>query len=191
MNLQETARLCRIIAALSPSQKIDADTPDVWQVVLADVTLSDALEAAKAIAKRQPYIAPADLVNEARRLRTHRLDDVGVPTPNVDPDDAGAYAEELRALTAAVASGQMDRAARARYDAGGMTLTGAQPKYALGSQMRSRPAIAAAFGSVFRDARGQRSTPRARPVPSLAQVEEREADHLAAARARLDTQGQS
>jgi hypothetical protein len=183
MNLQETARLCRIIAALSPSQKIDADTPDVWQVVLADVTLPDALEAAKAIAKRQPYIAPADIVNEARRLRTKRLDDVGVPTPNVDPDDAGAYAEELRALTAAVASGSMDAAARARYDAGGMTLTGAAPKYALGSQMRPRPAIAAAFGSVFRDAGGNRPRPKHTDRPAADP-----AKRLESARARLDAE---
>lgn len=187
MNLQETARLCRLVAALSPSQRFDEATPDVWVVILEDVTLADGLEAAKVLAKRQPYIAPADLVTEAKRLRVTRLERVGVPTPNVDPDDAKAYAEEQRALTAAVASGAMGHDERLQYDRGGYTLTGATPKYALGSEMKSRPAIAAAFGGVFRDARGNRHAPRARQVPTLAQVE---ADDLASARARLDAEAQ-
>jgi hypothetical protein len=191
VNLAETSRLCRLIEQISPAQKFNEETPAAWFVLLEEVTLADALEAAKALAKRQPYIAPADLVNESRRIRTHRLDDVGVPTPNVDPDDAGAFAEELRALTAAVASGQMDRAGRARYDAGGVTLTGAAPKYALGSEMKSRPAIAAAFGSVFRDARGQRRPSAGRPVRALAEREDEAHDTLAAARARLDAEAQS
>ncbi len=185
MNLEETTRLCRVVAACSPSQRFDEDTPLAWQVLLEDVPMADALEATKALAQRQPYIAPADIRAEAKRLRTKRLDNVGVPTPNVDPDDAKAYAEELRALTAMVASGQMDRAKRDRYEAGGVTVTGCPAHYALGSPMVQRPAIAAAFGAVFRDAKGTRHKPRERKVPTLAQVE---ADTLASARARLDAE---
>lgn len=144
MNAQETARLCRLIAALSPAQKMDDETPAVWSVILADVTLSDAMEAVKVIAARQPWIAPADIVAEARRLRKGRLESVGTPTPNVDPQDTQAWIAEQRALTAAVAAGQMDESGKREYERGGRTLTGAPPMYALDGPTSERPALMAA-----------------------------------------------
>ena len=145
MNLDETTRLCRLIAAVSPAQRMDAETPATWSVLLDDVSLSDAMECVKIIARRQPFIAPADIVAEAKRLRKARLAEVGTPTPNVDPEDTAAWIAEQRALTAAVADGRMDEAGKAEYERGGRTLTGAAPMYALDGPTSERPAIMAAI----------------------------------------------
>ena len=150
MNPSEAVRLCTLISALSPAQKFTDETPAVWAVVLEDVTLADAMEAVKVLARRQAFIAPADIVPEAKRLRARRLEQVGTPTPNVDPSDAPAYAAEQRALVAAVASGVMDEDGRAVYEAGGRTLSGARAYYALGHRLVERPAIHAAAGGAMR-----------------------------------------
>lgn len=195
MNVQEVIRLCRVAAALSPSQRFDDLTPDVWAVPLADVTLADALEAVKEISKRQPYIAPNDIISEVDRVRAKRLA-MRRPAPNVDPDDPQAQRAEMLAIRDAIASGRMDEAERDRYEAGGWNYIGTPPHYALGSAMVTRPAIAAAFGSMFRDARGVNRIPRGRLIRTLSEVEaegvpdDREA-RLAAARARADAEAQA
>lgn len=76
MNHDESARLCRVIAGLAPAQAFDETTPALWQGVLADVRLVDAMEAVKAIARRQPFVAPADVIAEVRSIRSRRLDGV-------------------------------------------------------------------------------------------------------------------
>ena len=127
MNAEETATLCRMIRALCPGQPMDDETPVIWAVVLEDLAMGDALAALKIVARRQVFIAPSDLLTEARKIRSARGTGL-LPTPNVDPENGPAYRAELRALAQADADGTLDAA---RYERGGQTLTGAVPLRAL------------------------------------------------------------
>ena len=70
MNALEAAVLCRFVKACCPQQKFDELTPDAWGLLLADVTLADAKAAVIAVAKRQPWVAPAEILAEIHR--SHR-----------------------------------------------------------------------------------------------------------------------
>jgi hypothetical protein len=146
MNLPEVHRLCRIIGELAPAQKFTEDTPVMWEAVLADVTLADALEALKAIAKRQPFIAPSDICAEVGAMRRARLQhsvDADGLLPNVDPDDVASWAIERRAILAAAAAGVLNPEA---YTASGQTLSGVPAMNAVTGEPRPdavRRAIAA------------------------------------------------
>jgi hypothetical protein len=121
VNIAETARLCKVIAAVAPAQKFDADTPAVWAGILEDVRIEDALAAVKTLGRRERFMAPVDIITEVRTIRTLRLQAVDKATPNVDPNDEGAYRAELAAIRSAVADGSLDVE---QYVAGGMCLTG-------------------------------------------------------------------
>ena len=108
MNVTETARLCKVIAAVAPAQKFDADTPAVWAGILEDIRIEDALAAVKTLGRRERFIAPVDIITEVRTIRTLRLQAVDKVTPNVHPDDEGAYRLELAAIRSAVADGTLD-----------------------------------------------------------------------------------
>lgn len=73
MNREEAAKLVRLVRAVAPAQKIDEFTPDVWAVVLDDIKLTDATQAVKQLARRQPYIGTSDIVGEVKKIRTERL----------------------------------------------------------------------------------------------------------------------
>lgn len=97
MNLTETVRLLRIVVALAPSQKVDEFTPDAWQIVLSDLSYDECAAAIGRVARRQPYVAPSDIVGEvlcSRRDRAARLPLGAVP--DADPDDPRAYTAALR-----------------------------------------------------------------------------------------------
>ena len=136
MNATETARLCMMISSLCPGQRMDEETPAVWAVVLEDLSLRDALEALKIVARRQVFIAPSDLISEGRKIRAARGSGL-LPTPNVDPENGPAYRAELRALAQADADGALDVA---DYERGGRTLTGAAPLRALDAVRVAVPA---------------------------------------------------
>ena len=70
MNATEAAVLCRFVKACCPQQKFDELTPDAWALLLSDVTLVDAKEAAITVAKRQPWVSPAEILAEV--YRSHR-----------------------------------------------------------------------------------------------------------------------
>lgn len=69
MNVDEVRRLLSFISAVSPSQRITADTPDAWLQLLHDVNYDDAYAAARRIAKRSVYVNVADIVAETRATR--------------------------------------------------------------------------------------------------------------------------
>lgn len=104
MNNQETAVLCRYVRSLCPQQKFDEYTPDAWHDVLGEHHLDDARTAAARIARRQPFVAPAEIAAEIRTIRAERLDGfMYVPQP--DDDDPRRYLANVRAQRDAVASG--------------------------------------------------------------------------------------
>ena len=73
MNAQEAAILCRYVAACCPQQKIDEFTPTVWADLLIDIRLEDAKEAVRTVLGKQPFIAPAEIIAEVRRVRAKRV----------------------------------------------------------------------------------------------------------------------
>lgn len=110
MNEEETVVLARYVKALCPQQKFDEFTADAWHDVLGDFSLIDARSAAAAVARRQPFVSPAEIIGEIKRLRGDRADSFqgpGLPAeiPDADPDDVPAYLAALRAQRTRAADG--------------------------------------------------------------------------------------
>ncbi|MDX3637781.1 hypothetical protein PV728_47935 [Streptomyces europaeiscabiei] len=110
MNPNETVVLARYVKALCPQQKFDEYTPDAWHDVLGDYQLTDARAAAAAVAKRQPFVSPAEIIGEIKRQRGDRADSFqgpGLPAeiPDANPDNVPAYLAALRAQRTRAADG--------------------------------------------------------------------------------------
>lgn len=110
MNPKETVLLTRYVKALCPQQKVDEYTPDAWHDVLADFALADARTAAAAVARKQPFVSPAEIVTEIRKQRDERAANYQGPglsaeIPDADPDDVPAYLSALRGLRTKAADG--------------------------------------------------------------------------------------
>lgn len=102
MTPDETVILTRYLRALCPQQRFDEYTPDAWHDVLSPYDLGDARQAAAAVAGRQPFVSPAEIIAEVRRARAGRIRHVHGPgqapeIPDADPDDVPAYLAALRA----------------------------------------------------------------------------------------------
>lgn len=110
MTPDETVVLARYVRALCPQQKFDEYTPDAWHDVLGDYRLDAARAAAAAVAKQQPFVSPAEIIEEIRKQRDARADSFqgpGLPAevPDADPDDVPAYLAALRAQRTRAAEG--------------------------------------------------------------------------------------
>lgn len=110
MTPDETVVLARYVRALCPGQKFDEYTPDAWHDVLADFALADARAAAAAVARKQPFVSPAEIIAEIRKQRDDRAADFQGPglsaeIPDADPDDVQAYLSALRGLRTRAADG--------------------------------------------------------------------------------------
>lgn len=110
MSPEETVVLARYVRALCPQQKFDEYTPDAWHDVLADFRLEDARAAAAAVARRQPFVSPAEIIAEITQIRSDRATDFqgpGLPAevPDADPDDVQAYLSALRGMRTRAADG--------------------------------------------------------------------------------------
>lgn len=77
MTPEEVVMLAAYVHALCPAQKIDQYTPDAWCDVFDEVpfSLADCREGAARVAARQPFVAPAEIIAEVRKIREGRLDD--------------------------------------------------------------------------------------------------------------------
>lgn len=112
MTPQETVVLARYVRALCPQQKFDEYTPDAWHDVLSDYRLDAARAAAAAVAKRQPFVSPAEIIAEIKQQRGDRATDFqgpGLPAevPDADPDDVQAYLAALRDQRTRAADGMV------------------------------------------------------------------------------------
>lgn len=110
MTPSETVVLARYVRALCPQQKFDEYTPDAWHDVLSEYQLADARAAAAAVAKRQPFISPAEIIDEIRQQRVDNVRDIqgagqAAEVPDADPDDVPAYLAALRAQRTRAADG--------------------------------------------------------------------------------------
>ncbi|MHC3427226.1 zinc finger domain-containing protein [Streptomyces sp. DT18] len=110
MTPNETVILARYVRALCPQQKFDEYTPDAWHDVLEDQDLTAARRAAAVVARRQPWVSPAEIINEIRESRAVAAADFqgpGLPAeiPDADPDDVPAYLAAIRAQRTRAANG--------------------------------------------------------------------------------------
>lgn len=112
MNHEEAVYLTRYVAACCPQQAIDEYTPDAWHDLLGDLDLAGCKEAAAAIGKRQPFVAPAEIRAEVRRLREDRLRRTLLPAPSPElADEPGRYRQALAAGIRRIADGMSVRKA--------------------------------------------------------------------------------
>lgn len=109
MNREEAVILCRMAKAACPQQAFDAYTPDAWAEILKDYRLEDAREALFVVARKQPFVSPAEIIAEVKKIRRKRIDEYGPITPpaDLDPDDTVAYREWWRDVQRAIADGDM------------------------------------------------------------------------------------
>ncbi len=98
MTPTEAIKLCRLVKACCPQQQVDEYTPDAWGELLGDLRLVDCVDAVKALAQRQPFIAPCEIRTEVRRIRNDRLDRAGVlmPPPDLPGEDYNRWLYETR-----------------------------------------------------------------------------------------------
>lgn len=84
--------LCRYVRACCPQQHMDKYTPDVWADLLDDVPYDVAEQAVIRIAKRQPWVAPAEIRAEVaviwREQQPARRAIAAVPDPQVGEIEA-------------------------------------------------------------------------------------------------------
>lgn len=106
MTHAETVMLTRYVKACCPQQAIDEYTPDAWHDLLGDLEFADCRTAAAEVARRQPFVAPAEIRAEVRRLRDDRLArEISVAPPAELADSPGRYRTELQAGIARIANG--------------------------------------------------------------------------------------
>jgi hypothetical protein len=97
MNPAESLALTRYVKAGCPQQAFDEFTPDAWHDLLSDLRFVDCKEAAKRIARRQPFCAPAEIRAEVHRLRSERIGRAfHLMSPPPDCPDYGAWLTEAR-----------------------------------------------------------------------------------------------
>lgn len=108
MTPAESLALVRIVRAACPSQKLDEFTPDVWHGLLEDLRFDDCRAGVMALAKRQPFLSPAEIRLEVRRIRTVRIDaNNDTATVDADPDDVHAWLLALRQGRRKIADGEL------------------------------------------------------------------------------------
>jgi hypothetical protein len=106
MTPQETVLLTAYVKACCPQQALGEYTPDAWHDLLGDLSLADCREAVAAVAKRQPFVAPAEIRAEVRRIREARLARTPLPAPPAElADEPGRYQRIVKANIERIAAG--------------------------------------------------------------------------------------
>ena len=156
MTPTETVMLTEYVQACCPQQVIGEYTPDAWHDILGDLSLVDCRAAVAAVARRQPFVAPAEIRAEVRRIRNDRL--ARELPPAVPPelaDKPGRYKAALDAGIARIADGKTRHlaiAAPVRKDPPPQEFTGARE--ALGPALpRSKQELARQQAAESRAAR--------------------------------------
>lgn len=105
MTPTEAVEIAAYVAALCPAQKFSEFTADTWGDVLAEYDRDEARAAVVAVAKRQPFIAPAEIIAEIRTVRAARIAAANLVYDG-DPTESGAESGlSLRALIRTAADG--------------------------------------------------------------------------------------
>lgn len=109
MTPREAWALTRYVAACCPQQAIDEYTPEAWHDLLGDLDFGDCKLAAAAVGRRQPFVAPAEIRAEVRRVRGDRVARALPPAPPAEMADRpveGRYAKAVLAAVRRIADGK-------------------------------------------------------------------------------------
>ncbi|MEU2797678.1 hypothetical protein [Streptomyces sp. NPDC007117] len=107
MTEEEAVQIAEYVAAACPAQKFGEFTPDVWGEILKPYAVDEARTAVIAVARRQPWISPAEIVEEIKTRREERIELAHVVYDG-DPNETGAQsAASRRALITAAADGRL------------------------------------------------------------------------------------
>ncbi|MBE4783951.1 hypothetical protein [Streptomyces caniscabiei] len=105
MTEEEAVQIAEYVQAACPAQKFGEYTPDVWGEILAPYAVDEARAAVIAVARRKPFVSPAEIVTEIRERRAERIELANVVYDG-DPTETGAdSAASVRALIQAAADG--------------------------------------------------------------------------------------
>lgn len=105
MTEDEAVQIAEYVAAACPAQKFGEFTPDVWGEILAPYAVDEARAAVIAVARRQPFVAPAEIVTEIRARRAERIELANIVVDG-DPGHTGAEsAAALREIIRSAADG--------------------------------------------------------------------------------------
>lgn len=124
MNIGQAEQVVKFVAQAAPAQKLNDGTAAVWHAILGGIRFADAIEACGRIARRQAWIAPADIIAEVKVIKDDRVDRIEMPVPNANPDDPKAYAAEYRAVRTAIRDGDLQGDRLDAYRRGEISLTG-------------------------------------------------------------------
>lgn len=101
----EAAVALALAAAFDGRDATSEAAARAWAEVLADVTLEDASAAILAhYGTERKWVMPADVREHVSTVRRARLTAAPLPVPTTDPDDAAAYAAEVRRIRDDIAS---------------------------------------------------------------------------------------
>ncbi|MFD4788285.1 hypothetical protein ACFWN1_14740 [Streptomyces sp. NPDC058459] len=95
MTEDEAVQIAEYVQAACPAQKFGEYTPDVWGEILAPYAVDEARAAVIAVARRQPFVSPAEIVTEIKARRAERIELANIV---VDGDPAHTGAESAAAL---------------------------------------------------------------------------------------------
>lgn len=110
MTPTEAVALCRFAKACCPQQAFDEYTPDAWFELLKDLRMEDCKTALTIVVRSQPFVSPAEIRDEVKRLRWGRISAFGVlpDPPDVSyPDDPARYSQWHRELMQRIADGDL------------------------------------------------------------------------------------
>ncbi|MEV1079915.1 hypothetical protein AB0I98_16960 [Streptomyces sp. NPDC050211] len=105
MTEEEAVQIAEYVQAACPAQKFGEYTPDVWGEILAPYAVDEARAAVIAVARRQPFVSPAEIVAEVKARRTERIELANIVVDG-DPTHTGAEsAAALREIIRAAGDG--------------------------------------------------------------------------------------
>lgn len=107
MTPQETVQLARYVKALCPQQRFDEYTPNAWHDLLGPYHLADARQAVAAVASRQAFVAPSEIITEIRRIRAARIDAANFVYDGDPTESATESLTNRRELLRAAGDGQL------------------------------------------------------------------------------------
>jgi hypothetical protein len=96
--------------AACPQQQFDQYTPDMWHELLGDLRFEDAQDALVSVVKAQPFVSPAEIRDQVKKVRRQRLLDFGYVVPPAElasnPEAEGRWIYETNQ---AIADGRLKK----------------------------------------------------------------------------------
>lgn len=105
MTEDEAVQIAEYVAAACPAQKFGEFTPDVWGEILAPYGVDEARAAVIAVARRQPFVSPAEIVMEVKARRAERIELANVVYDGNPLETGAESAAAIREILRAAADG--------------------------------------------------------------------------------------